>query len=197
MQPRRQATWVRRAGLAGQARVEVLAGMNRVGAGAGSKICEVTMMRAAAMVMAIVAVGWAQAPSLPEGVSREQLVDNDSVLVARLAFEPGAREQVHTHPFSAVVVQVTAGQVDMAIGADKTKGAREPGAAWFLPREVPHAAANVGPTPLRVVTVALKPTRRPAPPMAAATTPAPAAAAPFKTVRLLIAILVPPGRCVA
>jgi quercetin dioxygenase-like cupin family protein len=93
----------------------------------------------------------------PPGVTREVLIDNDVALVARLTFAPGARETVHTHPFSAVQVQLTAGDVEMAVGSDKDSRARTPGEAWFIPKEAPHAAANVGKANVEFITVAMKP----------------------------------------
>jgi quercetin dioxygenase-like cupin family protein len=111
------------------------------------------------------------APAMPDGITRTQLVDNDTVLIARLGMAPGAQEDVHTHPFSAVVVQIGAGEVDMHLGSSHTRGRRDHGHVEFIPRETPHAAGNAGSTPFEVVTVAIKPDRRPG-------GEAPAAAAP-------------------
>lgn len=99
----------------------------------------------------------------PPGITRAELLDNATVLVARLQMAPGARETIHTHPFSAVVMQLDAGDVDMTIGGDHTRARREPGFIWFIPKETPHAAVNVGAGAFDVVTVAIKPTRTPAP----------------------------------
>lgn len=98
-----------------------------------------------------------QMSQVPVGVTRTQLADNSSVLVARLKFEPGAAEQIHTHPFSAVVIQLTPGDVQMTIGSEKTSERREAGFAWFIPTGAPHAAVNVGTTACEFVTVAIKP----------------------------------------
>lgn len=100
------------------------------------------------------------AHATPPGITRTQLLDNTSVLVARLHMEPGAREDLHTHPFSAVVVQMGAGDVEMRIGTRRETAPREAGHVEFLAAEIPHAAANVGSAPFEVVTVALKPDRR-------------------------------------
>jgi quercetin dioxygenase-like cupin family protein len=116
--------------------------------------------------------GTPQTIALPPGIFRTELLDNETVLVARLRMAPGAREEVHTHPFSAVVLQLTAGEVDMQLGDTRGTSRREHGFVEFIPRLVPHAAVNVGSQPYDVVTIALKPERRPggdAPP-----TPAPA-----------------------
>jgi quercetin dioxygenase-like cupin family protein len=104
--------------------------------------------------------GLAAGQQLPAGVGRTQLLDNDTVTIARLRFAPGAREDVHTHPFAAIVVQIDAGDVEMRLGTAHSTGRREPGFVEFIPREAPHAAANAGAAPWDVVTIAIKPDRR-------------------------------------
>ena len=99
----------------------------------------------------------AQMPQIPAGVTRAQLLDNASALVARLKFEPAAAESIHTHPFSAVMIQLTTGDVQMTIGSEKTSDRRMPGFAWFIPNGAPHAAVNVGTGACEFVTVAIKP----------------------------------------
>jgi len=104
-----------------------------------------------------------QAPALPSGLTRTVLLDNASVLVARLRFAPGAREEVHTHPFSAVVIHLTPAVVDMRLGTGRATTRREAGFTEFIPREIPHAAANAGEADFEIVTIALKPDRFRAP----------------------------------
>ena len=108
-------------------------------------------------LLASVQTAGGEMSQVPAGVTRTQLVDNSSVLVARLKFEPGAAEQIHTHPFSAVVIQLTPGDVQMTIGSEKTSERREAGFAWFIPTGAPHAAVNVGTNACEFVTVAIKP----------------------------------------
>ena len=96
------------------------------------------------------------AQAMPAGITRTALLENDTVMIARLGMAPGAREEVHTHPFSAVVVQIGAGEVEMRVGPRRETAPREPGHVDFIAAEMPHAAANVGPAPFDVVTVALK-----------------------------------------
>lgn len=102
-----------------------------------------------------------QAAQLPPGITRTEIVNNASVLVARLRMAPDAREDVHTHPFSAIVVQIGAGDVDMRLGDARATSRREHGFVEYIPRETPHAAGNVGREAFDVVTIALKPDRRP------------------------------------
>jgi quercetin dioxygenase-like cupin family protein len=111
-----------------------------------------------------------QAP--PPGITRTALIENDTVMMARLRMAPGAKEDVHTHPFSAIVVQLDSGEVDMRLGKDHTRGRRAAGFVEFIPREVPHAAANVGSEPFDLVTIAIKPDRRRAGDAPAAPAPA-------------------------
>lgn len=113
-----------------------------------------------------------RAQTMPPGITRAQLLDNPTVMVARLTFAPGAREQVHTHPFSAVVVQLGPGDVEARIGTKPETGRRDRGHVEFIAAEIPHAAANVGTAAFEVVTVAIKPDRK------AGGTQAPAAAPP-------------------
>jgi len=99
----------------------------------------------------------------PPGMSRSVVLENDTTLVARLGYEPGKGETSHTHPFSAVVVQLTPGDVDMTLGADHSRARREVGAVWFIPANVPHAAVNAGTATFEQIAVTIKPTRAPAP----------------------------------
>lgn len=74
---------------------------------------------------------------------------------------PDAREAVHTHPFSAIVIQIGAGEVDMHLGDSRATNRRAHGFVEYIPKEAPHAAANVGTASFDVVTIAIKPDRRP------------------------------------
>jgi quercetin dioxygenase-like cupin family protein len=113
----------------------------------------------------------AQPSTPPPGITRTVLADNASMLVARLRFAPGAREELHTHPFSAVVIHLTPAVVDMQLGAQRTTTRREAGFTEYIPRETPHAAANAGQEAFDIVTIAFKPERFRAP--AGPPTPAP------------------------
>jgi quercetin dioxygenase-like cupin family protein len=116
-----------------------------------SRTCELI---AVALVASVAA---AQTP--PPGITRRVLIDNGTVLVAQLQMAPGSQENIHTHPFSAVVVQATVGEVDMRLGDQRATGTRPVGFTDFVGAGVPHAAANMGHAPFAVVTIALKPER--------------------------------------
>jgi len=121
-----------------------------------------TTLLAAALAVAAATVGVpAQAPVMPAGITRAQLLDNATVMIARLGFAPGAREEVHTHPFPAIVIQLGAGDVDMRLGPGHTIGRRAHGYLEFIGRELQHAARNAGTAAFEVVTVAIKPDRTP------------------------------------
>lgn len=113
---------------------------------------------AAALVFMSAAVpGARQAPPpLPAGISREVVHDDAKVMVARLTMKPGARETIHTHPFDAVIIQVTAGDVELQIADKKSAGPVAAGTVTFVAKDVPHAAANIGRNDITVVTVAVK-----------------------------------------
>jgi quercetin dioxygenase-like cupin family protein len=123
---------------------------------------------AAGFFLVFTVIGGAQTPP---GITRTQLLDNASVMVARLRMAPGARETVHTHPFSAVVVQLEPGEVEMRVGTRRDTARRNAGHVEFIAAEMPHAAANVGSAPFDIVTIALKPDRKPGGTQAAAETP--------------------------
>ena len=98
---------------------------------------------AVATVFGLMALGVAatgvveqQAAAPPPGITRTELVNNPTVLVARLRMAPGAREDVHTHPFSAVVVQIGEGDVDMRLGDGRDTTRRAHGFVEFIPREM-------------------------------------------------------------
>jgi quercetin dioxygenase-like cupin family protein len=105
----------------------------------------------------------AQTPSAepPPGITRTQLLDNQTVMMARLQMAPGAREQLHTHPFSAVIVQVEPGLVEMRLGTRGETTRRDAGHVDFIAADMPHAAANAGGLPFTLVTIAIKPDRVP------------------------------------
>ena len=114
----------------------------------------------------------AMAQATPPGITRTPLVENATVMTARLRMAPGAREPVHTHPFSAVAVQLDAGEVEMRLGTKPETARRDRGHVEFIAAEMPHAAANVGSTPFDIVTIAIKPDRSPGGNQAPAETPA-------------------------
>ncbi len=90
------------------------------------------------------------------GSRRPPLVDNDRVSIIRLTFAPGQREQMHSNPNDVIVVQATAGDVEYALGDEKTSGREEPGKVWYVPRQPPHAMSNVGTTPFEIIVITLK-----------------------------------------
>jgi quercetin dioxygenase-like cupin family protein len=112
-----------------------------------------------------------QQAATPRGITRTPLIENDTVMLARLRMAPGAAEDLHTHPFSAVVIQLDAGEVDMRLGNARSTSHRPAGFVEFVSAEIPHAASNVGAASFDLVTIAIKPDRKPG-------GDAPAAAAP-------------------
>lgn len=121
-------------------------------------------MRIAFVVAAIFVFGGPERPALqvptpPPGITRTVLADNATVLIARLRMAPAARETPHTHPFSAVVVQIGAGQVEMELDGRKVTEPRDTGHVQFIPKQIMHAAANVGSDNFDLVTIAIKPDR--------------------------------------
>ena len=120
------------------------------------------MMRAAIIAAIALAAGWPQT-SPPPGITRTVVVDNATALVARLRYEAGKGETTHTHPFSAVVIQLTPGEVEMTLAGDRSRARREAGSVWFIPANTPHMAVNTGTAPWEHIAVTIKPTRAAAP----------------------------------
>src|SRR5712692_10154096 len=89
----------------------------------------------------------------PRKTGRRSLVDNERVSIVRLTFAAGQREQLHSNPTDVIVVQATPGEVEFAIGDEKTTGHQEPGQVWYIPKQPPHAFSNVGPAPLDIVVI--------------------------------------------
>jgi quercetin dioxygenase-like cupin family protein len=100
-----------------------------------------------------------QVPTPPPGITRTVVAENPTVLIARLSMAPASRETPHTHPFSAVVVQIGEGQVEMELDGRKVTERRDTGHVQFIPKQVLHAAANVGSDNFDLVTIAIKPDR--------------------------------------
>jgi quercetin dioxygenase-like cupin family protein len=80
----------------------------------------------------------ATAQTTPPGITRTPVLDNSSVMIARLKMAPGA------------------GEVEMRVGTKRETAKQPPGHLEFIAAEIPHAAANVGGAPFDLVTVALK-----------------------------------------
>ena len=108
------------------------------------------------LVPLLAAVGASQTPQSPIVFTRSTIIDNPRVTVMRLTAEPGAREEVHTHPYDVVVVQLTRGDLEMTVGSEKVSGTRDPGFSMFIAKGTPHAAANVGKTPFDVIVTVIK-----------------------------------------
>jgi len=118
------------------------------------------MIRAAALVattMAVTAVRVGLQP--PDGVP---IMDNGTVTVTRLHFAPGAAETLHTHPYPLLIVQVTAGSIEVSNREVIRVGSR-PGETWFVPANTRHAAVNRSGAGIDMLGVAIKPDRQPAP----------------------------------
>ncbi len=90
------------------------------------------------------------------GVTRTPLLDKPDIAVTRLEFEADAREPVHTHPYDLLFVPTAPGRLDVQIGDKKNVRGYAVGEAFFVPRNVPHAVANVGTSSLRLLSVRFK-----------------------------------------
>ncbi len=131
-----------------------------VGAGVSHHSGNVGAMPLDALVLAIKAdrVRGGTAPpaqALP-GVTRTPMLDKPDVIVTRLEFEAEVREAVHTHPYDLLVVPTTPARLDVQIGDKKSVRGYAVGEAFFIPRNVPHAVANVGTSSFRLLSIRFK-----------------------------------------
>jgi quercetin dioxygenase-like cupin family protein len=83
-----------------------------------------------------------------------RLIDNERVRVMRVPAPVGMKQDMHKSPESLVAIQTTPGQIEVAVGSDRTRG--EPWKVWYLPNTVDHAVSNTGTTPVEMLVIALK-----------------------------------------
>jgi quercetin dioxygenase-like cupin family protein len=100
--------------------------------------------------------GTAPAAQAQPGVTRTPLLDRADIAVTRLEFEADVREPVHTHPYDLLFVPTAPGRLDVQVGDKKNVRGYGVGEAFFVPRNVPHAVANVGTSSLRLLSVRFK-----------------------------------------
>jgi uncharacterized RmlC-like cupin family protein len=99
--------------------------------------------------------GAAQTP-VASRVGSTPLLENDRVRVQRVTVPPGYRDRVSMLQNDIVVIQVTAGEMEVVIGQDKTLGHVDPGKTWYVPRATPHQFSNIGTSGYETVIVFLK-----------------------------------------
>jgi len=92
----------------------------------------------------------------PPGITRDTVLDNETVRVVRVRFAPAGREPVHTHPNDLLTIQLTKGAVEILNGVDKSSAVREAGFIQFVPRGTPHAYASADAQPFEILSVAIK-----------------------------------------
>lgn len=83
-----------------------------------------------------------------------RLIDNERVTVQRLTAAAGLTEQMHLTPQDIVAIQATPGDIEMAIGSERTTGGQWK--VWYLPQTVEHALFNRGTQPVDMIVVMLK-----------------------------------------
>ena len=92
--------------------------------------------------------------SAAEAAPTNRLIDNERVSVMRVPAPVGMKQDMHKSPEDLIAIQSTPGQVEIAVGSDRTHG--EPWKVWYLPRTLDHAVSNTGTTPVEMVVIALK-----------------------------------------
>jgi quercetin dioxygenase-like cupin family protein len=121
--------------------------------------------------LACAVAGWTIAPlpaaqrtseAIALAPERTSVFENGTVAVTRLRFLATAREEIHTHPFPVLIVQLTAGQLTVTDREMLRLGSRA-GEVWFMPANIPHAVSNRSPGNIEILKLAIKPERLPAP----------------------------------
>ncbi len=131
-----------------------------IGAGVAHNAGNVGTTPLEALVLAIkpdrVRGGAAPPPQVLPGITRKPVLDKPDLAVTRLEVEADVREPVHTHPYDLVVVPTMPARLDVQVGDKKNVRGYTAGEMIFIPRNVPHAVANVGTTPFRLLGVIIK-----------------------------------------
>ncbi|HMD37542.1 MAG TPA: hypothetical protein VKH42_21350 [Vicinamibacterales bacterium] len=122
--------------------------------------------------LAAAAVIAAAAQNAPGG-SHTVVLDNAGVLVERFHLEAGVTERIAADGAPALVVQLTAGDIDLIVGNARSSGPREAGAIAFVPARTPQSARNIAPRGATdIVVIRFKPGRVRAPSMPSVEAPA-------------------------
>lgn len=114
------------------------------------------MIRLAICLLLAAAPALALSPPLEPKPQVELLLDEPSVKVVRITLAPGATLPAHTTPVHATVAALS-GTGTVII--DKAQHPLTTHGAVFLPKGIPHAVVNAGPTPLVLLVQHLKTTR--------------------------------------
>lgn len=136
------------------------------------------MKRAALPLLAVALAASAPLPHDLDAVAaapgnHKVLLENDDVRVLHVEVAPGKTEPVHEHRWPSVIhIQSPQPGVDVRyavkdgrlVEVDRTRfPAGNPPPAVWSPREQPHAVTNLGNAPFRLLRVALKRAKPPAP----------------------------------
>jgi len=118
----------------------------------------------AAAVAAWMTCGAVAGQTNPTDPIRTPIMQNDTVAVTHLRFAPGTRENVHTHPFPVLIVQITSGEIAVQ-EQNVTKRSQRVGEVWYVPTDRPHSLTTIenAKNSIDLLAVALLPTRPPAP----------------------------------
>ena len=108
--------------------------------------------------LAVVAV---QPPD--RGVTWNTVLDNDTVTVTRVHMPPGTAGYIDVPSAAIVIVQITAGDVELSENWKNSRGLRPVGAVTYLPPGAPSRTVNIGKTTFDLLQIKIKPTRETAP----------------------------------
>jgi quercetin dioxygenase-like cupin family protein len=106
----------------------------------------------------------AAASFVAQAPDRTTILDNATVAVTRVHLAPGSREEIHTHSFPLLIVQLTNGEATVT-DREMLRVGHRAGEVWFIAAGTPHAASNRSQGAIEMLAVAIK-TDRPAAPAA-------------------------------
>jgi quercetin dioxygenase-like cupin family protein len=89
------------------------------------------------------------------GIARTVLRDDESLMISRIRFDPGAGETLHTHPFDLVVIPLGSGAVEWEVG-DVVTDTLALGDVQFVQRGVAHRLVNRGESSLEIIAIAVR-----------------------------------------
>ena len=92
--------------------------------------------------------------SAAEAGPANRVIDNERVSVMRVPAPVGMKQEMHKSPEDLIAIQSTPGQIEVAVGTERTAGA--PWNVWYLPKTLDHAVLNTGTMPVEMVVIALK-----------------------------------------
>ena len=95
-------------------------------------------------------------PATPRMTSR-RVADTDRATILRLTLPAGYRDPITAGTSDLIVVQGSAGNIEVVLGKETQSSRQEPGKVWYVPKTTPHGFSNVGSDAFDLIVIVLKP----------------------------------------